>query len=79
MEHGAVDHGGEVSFEASAGFGGGLAFGAFACEVGAGVRVPAGLDHGDGEEGTVELAVAAAGQPVAVGVAAGGWDGAAPA
>ena len=74
LEHGAIDDGGEVSLEASAGLGAGLALGAFAGEVGAGFGVPAGLDHGDGEQGPVELAVAAAGEAVAVGVAAGGGD-----
>jgi hypothetical protein len=37
--------------------------------------VPAGLHHRDGEQGAVELAVAAAGQPVAGGVATGGGHG----
>src|SRR5215208_5829961 len=74
VEHGAVDDGGEVSLQASAGFGCGFAFAAFAGEVVAGFGVPAGLDHGNGEQCPIELTVAATGQTVAVGVAAGGWD-----
>jgi hypothetical protein len=66
VEHGPVDDAGKVSFEASTGFGGRLAFAAFLGEVGAGFGMPAGLDHGDGEQGTVELAIAAACQAVAV-------------
>ena len=51
---------GQVAFEAADGFGGGLAFGAFAGEVGAGLGVAAGAGDGDAVDGGVDLAVAAA-------------------
>src|SRR6266508_6334958 len=61
----AVDDVGEVSFEGATRFARRLAFGDFAGEVGAGWWVVAGLDDGDSVEGGVELAVAAAVEPVA--------------
>ena len=60
---------GEVAFEAADGFAGGLAFGAFAVEVGAGFGVTASTRDGDAVNGGVDLAVAAAIEAVAVGVA----------
>ena len=47
----------------------GLAFGAFAVDVGAGFGVAASPGHGDAVDGGVELAVAAAVEAVAVGLA----------
>jgi hypothetical protein len=54
----------EESFEAADGFSSALAFGARAFEVGARRRVDAGLGDRDPVEGGVELAVAAAVEPV---------------
>ena len=62
----------EVLLQAPAGFGGGLALGSLAGKVLARWWVPAGLDHCDGEQGPVELAVASSGQAMPMGVAAGG-------
>jgi hypothetical protein len=56
----------EVPFEAAEGFLLGLAFGLFARQVGLGGRVIAGAGDGDDMQGAVELAVAAAVEPVAV-------------
>src|SRR4051794_24068172 len=66
----AVDDVGQVSFQAAAGFGGALPFRGLAVEVSAGGWIPAGLDHRDRVEGTVELAVATPGE--------GGGGGAGP-
>jgi hypothetical protein len=62
---GRVDGSGELSFEAADGLASALSFGLFAVEVGAGGRVDAGLGDRDSVEGAVELAVAAAVEPVA--------------
>ena len=70
-----VDDVGQAAFEAAAGFAGCLAFGDLAEVVlAAGSGVP-GLGDGDDADGGVELAVAAAREPVADMVAAGGVDG----
>src|SRR3954452_18144658 len=63
------DAAGEVAFEAADGFAGGLVFGSFAVEVGLGFGVAAGAGDGDAVDGGVDLAVAAAVEPVAVGLA----------
>src|SRR3954451_23727756 len=63
------DAAGEVALEAADCFAGGLAFGAFAVEVGAGLGVAAGASDGDAVDGGVDLAVAAAVEAVAVGLA----------
>jgi hypothetical protein len=70
--HGVVDDLREVTLQTAARFGGALTFGSLSCEVGAGVGVPTGLHHGDGEQGPVELAVPAAVEPVARRLATGG-------
>jgi hypothetical protein len=67
------DAAGEVAFEASQRFAVGLAFGAFAFEVGLGFAVAACAGERDAVQRGVELAVAAAVQAVAVG--APGADG----
>src|SRR6266508_4452560 len=61
----AVDDVGEVSFQRASSFAWCLPFGDLAGEVGAGWWVVASLDDGDAVEGGVELAVAAAVEPVA--------------
>ena len=63
---------GEVALEAADGFAGALAFGSFALEVGAGLGVAAGAGDGDAVNGSVDLAVAATVEPVAVGAAGAG-------
>ena len=63
-EEAAVDDVGEVSFERAAGFAWCLALRDLAGEEGAGWWVVAGLDDRDPVEGGVELAVAAAVEPV---------------
>ena len=63
------DAAGEVALEAADGFAGALAFGAFAGDVVAGLGVAARAGDGDAVDGGVDLAVAAAVEPVAVGVA----------
>src|SRR3954471_16640259 len=63
------DAAGEVALEAADGFGGALAFGAFAVEVGARLGVAARPRDGDAVDGGVDLAVAAAVESVAVGLA----------
>ena len=68
------DAAGEVAFEAADGFAGGLAFGAFAGDVVAGFGVAAGAGDGDAVDGGVDLAVAAAVEAVAVGVAGADRD-----
>ena len=70
-EEAAVDDVGEVAFERAAGFAWGLAFADLAGEEGLGVGVVALLDDRDAVERGVELAVAAAVQPVAPGGLAG--------
>ena len=60
----AVDDVGEVSFQRASRFAWRFAFGDLAGEVGARRWVVAGLDDGDAVEGGVELAVAAAVEPV---------------
>ena len=69
----APDAAGEVALEAADGFFGALAFGAFAGDVGAGFGVPTQPRDGDAMDGGVDLAVAAAVEAVAVGLA--GADG----
>ena len=69
------DVAGEVSFEAAERFAGGLAFGAFAGEVGLGRSVGAGAGDGDAVQRRVELAAAAAVEPLAVGAARADGDG----
>jgi len=56
----------ELSFEAADGFAAAFAFGAFAFEVGAGTGVVARLGDRDSVEGSVELSVAAAVEPVSL-------------
>src|SRR5215213_7519445 len=68
------DAAGEVAFEAADGFFGGLAFGSFAVEVGLGFGVAASAGDGDAVNRGVDLAVAAAVEAVAVGVAGTGGD-----
>ena len=68
------DPAGEVAFEAADGFELGFAFGVFAVEVGAGLGVGPGAGERDDVERPVELAVPAAVQPVALGVAGAGRD-----
>jgi hypothetical protein len=63
------DAAGEVAFEAADGFAVGLAFGGLAGDVVAGFWVAAGAGDGDAVDGGVDLAVAAAIESVAVGVA----------
>ena len=63
------DAAGEVAFEAAQSFAAAVAVGLFASEVGGGVRVQAALGDGKAVQRTVELAVAAAVETVAVGVA----------
>jgi len=50
------DAAGEVAFEAADGFFGGLAFGAFAVEVGLGFGVAAGAGDGEAVDGGVDAA-----------------------
>src|SRR5215216_4794021 len=68
------DAAGEVAFEAAEGFAGGLAFGPFAVEVGAGLGVAAGAGDGDAVDRGVDLAVAAAVEAVPVGAAGADRD-----
>src|SRR3954453_4002656 len=63
------DAAGEVSLEASNGFFGALALGAFACDAVLGRGVAAQARDGDAMDGGVDLAVAATVQAVAVGLA----------
>ena len=65
---------GEVSFEAADGFSFGLALSGFAVEVDAGGGVGSCSGEGDDVDGSVELAVTAAVQSVAAGVAGAGGD-----
>ena len=71
-----VEVAGELSFDAAACF----AWGLSCCEeplvVGDSLGVPAAAVERDDVEGAVELSVAAAVEPVALGLAAGGLDGA---
>ena len=64
----------QVSFQAAASFSGGFAFSPLLGEVLACGWVPAGLNHGDSEKCSVQLSVPAAGEAVAMGVAARGWN-----
>ena len=64
-----VDGADEEPFEAADRFAAALAFAAFALEVVAGWGVVAGLGDRDPVEGGVELAVAAAVEPVSLGAA----------
>ena len=64
----------EVSFEAADGFFGALAFGAFAGDVVLGFGVAAQAGDGDAVDGGVDLAVAAAVEAVAVGLAGADRD-----
>jgi hypothetical protein len=59
-----VDGAGELSFEAAEGFAAALALALFALQVGAGRWMHAGLGDRDAVQGAVELAVAAAVEPV---------------
>ena len=68
------DAAGEVALEAADGLGAGLAFGAFAGDVGLRFRVAAEARNGDAVDGGVDLAVAAAVETVAVGVAGADRD-----
>jgi len=68
------DPAGEVAFEAAHGFEAGLAFGAFAGQVVLGLGVAAGAGERDAVNRGVELAVAAAVQAVAVGLAGADRD-----
>jgi hypothetical protein len=63
------DAAGEVAFEAADRFAGGLALGSFALEIVACLGVAAGAGDGDAVNRGVDLAVAAAGEAVAVGLA----------
>jgi hypothetical protein len=63
-----------VAFEAADGVAVGLAFGALAFDVGACLGVAAGAGDGDAVDGGVDLAVAAAVEAVAVGLAGADWD-----
>ena len=65
---------GEVALEAANGLPVGLAFGGLAGDVVAGLGVAAGAGDRDAVDGGVDLAVAAAIEAVAVGVARAGWD-----
>src|SRR5262245_5722691 len=65
---------GEVAFEAADGFFGALAFGLFAGDVVLGLRVAAQAGDGDAVDGGVDLAVAAAVESVAVGLARADGD-----
>ena len=64
-----------MAFEAADGFELGFALGVFASEVGAGLGVGVGAGESDDVDRAVELAVPAAVQSVALGVAAAGRDG----
>ena len=68
------DASGEVAFEAADGVFGALAFGAFAGDVVLGFGVAAQAGDGDAVDGRVDLAVAAAVEPVAVGLAGADRD-----
>ena len=63
------DAAGEVALEAADRFAVGFAFGGFAGDVGLGFGVAAGAGDGDAMDRRVELAVAAAVEAVAVGLA----------
>ena len=68
------DASGEMALEAADGFLGALAFGALARDVVLGLGVAAQAGDGDAVDGRVDLAVAAAIEPVAVGVAGADRD-----
>jgi hypothetical protein len=63
------DAAGEVAFEAAHGFEAGLTFGALASDVVLGLGLTAGARERDAVDGRIELAVAAAVEAVAVGLA----------
>src|SRR4051794_11317428 len=69
---GAVELAGDVPLEAASDLAGGLALGGAPGDVGLGGGAAAHPDHGDGVDGAVERAVAAAVEPVAHGAAAAG-------
>ena len=69
------DAAGDMAFEAADGVAVGLAFGAFACDVGLGLCVATRAGDGDAVNGGVDLAVAAAVEAVAVGLAGADGDG----
>jgi hypothetical protein len=75
LAEGAVEVAGEVALDAAADFPVGLAFGTAVLDVGDGRWVAAHAGDGDGVDGAVELAVAEAVEPVAVGAAGGDRDG----
>jgi hypothetical protein len=60
------DASGEVAFEAADGFACGLAFGGLASDVVLGLGVAAGAGDGDAVQGGIDLAVAAAIEPVSL-------------
>ena len=66
---GVKDHVGEMPFEAADSLAEGFALGLFASDVGLGTRVVLELGEGDGVEGAVELAVAAAVEAMSLSVA----------
>src|SRR3954453_18559975 len=68
------DAAGEVALEAADGFFGAFAFGAFAGDVVLGLGVAAQARDGDAVDGGVDLAVAAAVEAVAVGLARADGD-----
>src|SRR5215212_6359892 len=67
-----VEAAGEVAHQAAADLAAGLAFGGAAGDVGLGLGVVLHADHGDGVEGVVGLAIAAAVEAVALGLAGAG-------
>jgi hypothetical protein len=69
-----VEASGEVALEAAQRALGGLAFGFFAFQVGLGGRVVAGAGDRDDVQRMVELAVAAAVEPVLLALARGAGD-----
>src|SRR5688500_16891510 len=71
---GVEDDAGELALQAADGFAAALAFGLFAFEVGAGGWVDARLGDRDAVQGAVELAVAAAIEPVAAVLAGAGFE-----
>src|SRR6476661_5325811 len=86
-DHGCVDHGGgqgavelagDVALEAAADLAGGLALGGAAGDVGPSPGAVGHAGQGDGVQGAVERAVAAAVEPVAYGAPAAGLEGAGP-
>jgi hypothetical protein len=72
--YGAEEFAGDVSLEAAADLGVGLALGAAFGDVGVGARADQPAGQSDVVQGAVELAVAAAVEAVPAGSAAGGRD-----